>query len=201
MDIKSTKEWWNEICIAGAVTPDGAATLVHTVDNLIAEVEQLKEAARHQSDHPQKCPITGRDFFMVIEHPERGDVATYGGPFDSYTIPERDNDGMLCCERYDHDAGHWADGGEMVGLVVVAEKDILRACDECDGDGWVQNRVEGRGACTCMIEAEPFQILLKALEKIADPDAAWSGIGCAMEALDALRAVLPLDYANGVKTV
>ena len=83
------------------------------------------------------------------------------------------------------------------------EKLNQQVCDECDPEnyGWVHNRVEGRGACTCMIEAEPFQILLKALEKIADPNGPQSGVGCAMEALEALRAVLPLDYADGVKSV
>jgi hypothetical protein len=61
------------------------------------------------------CPITGRPFFMNMEHDELGYVATYGGPFDSYTIPTLDDDGeSLRCERYDHDAGHWVEGGEPV---------------------------------------------------------------------------------------
>ncbi|MEE1886376.1 hypothetical protein [Pseudomonas carassii] len=37
--------------------------------------------------YPDECPITGRQFFMWIEHPDDGMVPTYGGPFDSYTIP------------------------------------------------------------------------------------------------------------------
>ena len=36
-------------------------------------------------------------------------------------------------------------------------------CDECDGDGWCYNRVEGRHPCVCMTEAEPYQILQKEL--------------------------------------
>lgn len=46
-------------------------------------------------------------------------------------------------------------------------------CGDCDGSGWLQNRVEGRYPCTCMTEAEPYQIikkqrdeLLSALERI-----------------------------------
>lgn len=32
-------------------------------------------------------------------------------------------------------------------------------CGDCDGSGWLYNRVEGRYACTCMTEAEPYQIM------------------------------------------
>jgi hypothetical protein len=63
---------------------------------------------------PDKCPITGLPFFMNIDHPDLGTIATYGGPFDSYTIPAADDDDEGCfrSERYDHDAGHWVEGGE-----------------------------------------------------------------------------------------
>src|SRR5580698_6926788 len=56
---------------------------------------------------PEKCPITGLPFFMNIEHPELGMIATYGGPFDSYTIPTADDDDEGCfrSERYDHEMG------------------------------------------------------------------------------------------------
>ena len=36
-----------------------------------------------KTNWPDKCPITRRDFFMEIDG-----VPTYGGPYDSYTIPE-----------------------------------------------------------------------------------------------------------------
>ncbi len=33
-------------------------------------------------------------------------------------------------------------------------------CDQCiDGSGWCENAVEGRYPCTCMTEAEPYQLL------------------------------------------
>jgi len=71
---------------------------------------------------PKVCPITGREFFMNIGHPEIGDVATYGGPFDSYTIPSPDEDGDLRCERYDHDRGEWIEGGERLGVWLTTEQ-------------------------------------------------------------------------------
>lgn len=71
---------------------------------------------------PDFCPITGLPFFMWIEHYLHGRVPTYGGPFDSYTIPERSEDGEYLRERYDHDEGGWlVDEVEDVGLKVVAE--------------------------------------------------------------------------------
>lgn len=82
-----------------------------------------------------------------------------------------------------------AELAEKEGEIERLEQQV---CDACNGDGWIYNRVEGRGACVCMTEAEPFQILLNALERIAggkcQTGASWS------EAKEALRAVLPLDY-------
>lgn len=86
---------------------------------------------------PPKCPITGRPFFMALEHPELGMVPTYGGPYDSYTIPhlggkpdqpwhERD----LRVYRYDHDLGGWiADETEVIPLRIVHE-DVLHGLED-----------------------------------------------------------------------
>lgn len=72
---------------------------------------------------PSVCPITGRPFFMWIEHYATGCmVPTYGGPFDSYTLPTRGEDGEFECERYDHDEGAWRTA-EVIGLG-------LRLCDD-----------------------------------------------------------------------
>lgn len=80
---------------------------------------------------PDRCPITFRPFFMWIEHPEKGLVPTYGGPYDSYTIPEPDmpedgkktefHDIEFYCERYDHDEGAWVDGSEDPGRRVIIQ--------------------------------------------------------------------------------
>jgi len=49
---------------------------------------------------------------MWIEHWKTGQaVPTYGGRFDSYTIPVKDEHGTLSCERFDHDAGEWMTEG------------------------------------------------------------------------------------------
>jgi len=75
---------------------------------------------------PDECPITGRKFFMWIEHPDGGMVPTYGGPFVSHTIPTRDGDDGFCCERYDHDYGGWRDA-VMAGLMLIDDQS-----DECE---------------------------------------------------------------------
>lgn len=59
---------------------------------------------------PEECVITKRKFFMWLEHPKLGYVPTYGGPYDSYTLAERDADsGEFFCHRYDHDFGGWVE--------------------------------------------------------------------------------------------
>lgn len=76
---------------------------------------------------PDVCPITGRKFFMWVEHwKTRQHVPTYGDPFDSYTIPVRDEGGTYHCERFDHDAGAWRDW-EDVGLVLVDDQSFVVA--------------------------------------------------------------------------
>lgn len=73
---------------------------------------------------PDVCPITGLRFFMWIEHYKTGQmVPTYGGPYDSYTIPVRDDDGSYIRERYDHDRGSWlVDEVEDVGIQIVSDQ-------------------------------------------------------------------------------
>lgn len=84
---------------------------------------------------PDFCPLTLRPFFMWLDHPELGYVPTYGGPFNSYTIPEADYlPGEICrpediewvCYRYDHDRGGWHDGGEDPGIRVLHESRIVQ---------------------------------------------------------------------------
>jgi hypothetical protein len=74
---------------------------------------------------PDVCPLTGTPFFMWINHYQTGQmVPTYGGPFDSYTIPVKGDDGSYCRERFDHDRGHWLENESYdVGLVVIPEED------------------------------------------------------------------------------
>lgn len=82
---------------------------------------------------PDVCPITLLPFFMWIEHPEFGWVPTYGGPFDSYTIPEPEVgkcknrfDVEYIRYRYDHDQGGWLIGEcESMQERVVFEETLI----------------------------------------------------------------------------
>lgn len=91
---------------------------------------------------PDRCPITFRPFFMWIEHPDGGEVPTYGGPFDSYTIPEPViDDPVSCprheiefrCERFDHDLGGWIEGGEDPCLRVIHEETLIEFEEPTEG--------------------------------------------------------------------
>lgn len=73
------------------------------------------QASAVEAAAPRRCPRTGAKFFATIRHPARGWVPTYGGPHDSYTIPERSADGAWVRERFDHDEGAWVEGDEVVG--------------------------------------------------------------------------------------
>lgn len=98
-------------------------------DALIEYIEQMRAAQPVQQPAPtpvlssggQKpagfyaCPISGREFWGNIEHPERGMIATYGGPFDTYSVPYLDEDDELRVERFDQDRGDWVEGGEPFG--------------------------------------------------------------------------------------
>lgn len=88
---------------------------------------------------PDFCPITFRPFFMWIKHPRLGTVPTYGGPYDSYTIPEPDLEGLpkrhdveLYCYRYDHDFGGWVDAVEVCDLRIVSEELLMDLGVWCD---------------------------------------------------------------------
>ena len=104
-----------------------------TVGKLRVELEEVKQHAEELSEtnavrnqwRPDICPITGRAFFMWIEHPTLGNVPTYGGPLDSYTIPTKDGDGEFSCERYDHDFGGWVES-ECPGLYLIDDKEQCR---------------------------------------------------------------------------
>ncbi|HAL0226366.1 TPA: ead/Ea22-like family protein [Escherichia coli] len=104
-----------------------------TVGKLRVELEEVKQHAEELSEtkavrnqwRPDICPITGRAFFMWIEHPTLGNVPTYGGPLDSYTIPTKDGDGEFSCERYDHDFGGWVES-ECLGLYLIDDTEQCR---------------------------------------------------------------------------
>lgn len=105
-----------------------------------AKQEQSTECVGEPVAYPDKCPITRRDFFMLIEHPALGLVPTYGGPFDSYTIPHMEgtadqpwHERELICHRFDHDEGYWMDdvmGVETIPLRVISDAVLSEFLDQ-----------------------------------------------------------------------
>ena len=86
---------------------------------------------------PDKCPITRRAFFMEIDG-----VPTYGGPYDSYTIPEMLgtpdqpwHDRELFVRRFDHDRGHWVDD-EVIDLRVIHDGVLDDLLGDQVPEGW-----------------------------------------------------------------
>lgn len=98
---------------------------------------------------PPVCPITNRPFFMIIKDEQGIPQATYGGPFDSYTIPEIEDYGKgtplhersMTCRRYDHDAGAWVEGCETIGIKLIDEQVLIQSYDD-DGKLITQDRLE-----------------------------------------------------------
>lgn len=89
-------------------------------------IERLERLCNRCVEPLPKCPITRRELFMVIDG-----NATYGGPFDSYTIPymegepnEQWHERDLVVERFDHDAGTWADD-ETIPFRIVSEEHLF----------------------------------------------------------------------------
>ncbi len=51
---------------------------------------------------------------------------------------------------------------------ISVERDNLKegmVCSDCLDTGWLYNRVEGRYPCTCMTEAEPYQMLEERIKR------------------------------------
>lgn len=75
---------------------------------------------------PSVDPISGSKLFLWLEHPTLGCVPTYGGPYDSFTLTERDENGDFFRHRYDHDEGAWVDD-EAVYLEELEELEVQLA--------------------------------------------------------------------------
>lgn len=97
--------------------------------------QSISEPATHPTNQlqihvPDQCPITGRKYFADMTYPELGLVPTFGGPFDSYTIPVPVQDDEFSeakefrCLHFDHDRGAW---GEDCGtsLYLVTRETLL----------------------------------------------------------------------------
>jgi hypothetical protein len=126
------------------------------ISSLVAE----RDAARANPWCPDVCPLTGRPFFMWIDG-----EPTYGGPFDSYTIPKRDEIGEYSCRQFDHDEGGWNDWEVGLGLIVKTE------------DDWIS--IEDRALTAERLLAEAVEQAFRdglaygGNVENADPDVAW----------------------------
>ena len=107
-------------------------------DNLMSGDRNRIELAKSLTAHREAMgklvdPITGNGFFMLMHTDELGWVATFGGPYDSYTLCQRDGDDGFMRFRFDHDEG-CAREWETIAAHLLDE------CDERlyneDGDSW-----------------------------------------------------------------
>lgn len=128
---KDNSGYWAHELLAYDRAMEAFDRAVALSQSTVTEVPQGVEGI-HADAAGSKCPITGRPYFMHIEHPKLGLVPTYGGPFDSYTIPVPDGDESqkwhereMTCERYDHDAGSWVDCYESVPLRIIHEDELF----------------------------------------------------------------------------
>jgi hypothetical protein len=119
-----------------------------------APAEGIRSSARGTT-----CPITGRPYFMHIEHPDLGMVPTYGGPYDSYTAPEPVGEATqpwhkreLCVHRYDHDEGGWVDD-EIIPLKIIHD-DVLMALEEKSEAAAAPQAQQPGSAYPVMLEAD-----------------------------------------------
>lgn len=108
---------------------DCARSVADRIKALAAPALEAPAAPESAPWCPDVCPITGRPFFMWIDHWQTGKpVPTYGGPYDSYTIPVKDSDGSFECERYDHDEGGWLTEGagwHCLGVRLVDDQSFV----------------------------------------------------------------------------
>jgi hypothetical protein len=131
----------------GCVVPVIAVPIDTTASAKLAKVEA--ELTRWKEAVPAVCPITNRPFFMLIEDEQGVPKATYGGPLDSYTIPEIEDyekgtplhERSMTCRRYDHDAGAWVEGCETIDIKLINEQVLMRSHDD-DGELITHDRLE-----------------------------------------------------------
>lgn len=98
-----------------------------------AAVGAKEEAKQREADAMEALnslvdPITGDPFFCLMradpgQGAPQGWVATFGGPFDSYTLCQRDDDGTFMRFRFDHDMGA-AREWETFSVYLLAEDDL-----------------------------------------------------------------------------
>lgn len=74
----------------------------------------------------------------------------------------KDPEKVKCDVCYAYQQGQSSSAARIAELEVqVSELEGLAEyqCADCQDTGWLENRVEGKYACTCMTEMEPYQLL------------------------------------------
>lgn len=114
-------------CIRGALEIEALRAQLATATGLPAQAGDKPEGV-HADPYPRKCPITGRPYFMHLQHPEHGLIPTFGGPYDSYSMPYAEGEPTdpwhgreLSVHRYDHDRGHWVED-ESIPLRIIFDE-------------------------------------------------------------------------------
>lgn len=119
----------------GACPPMYEAGTVHallaTATGLPAQAVDKPEGV-HAYPYPRKCPVTGRRYFMHLQHPVHGLIPTFGGPYDSYSMPYAEGEPTdpwhereLSVHRYDHDRGHWVED-ESIPLRIIFDEALWK---------------------------------------------------------------------------
>lgn len=105
------------------------ATKAERIAELERSLEEVRRARDIQNEALERLvdPITGDAFFSIMGKGDPAEEwhATFGGPYDSYTLCERDPDGenlLFSRERYDHDQGHWVEGTERVSGMLIDDE-------------------------------------------------------------------------------
>lgn len=114
------------------MTSERRAELRKSKLSAVRELLDALDAAEGERDRlrlsiPPLCPITGYRFFMVIDK-DGVPMPIYGGPFNSYTIPDRDwvaKNGQLFRQCFDHDLGGWTEDCEIIDERLVSEQSYL----------------------------------------------------------------------------
>ena len=134
---------------------------------LIAEVERLKEEADLAEAYKQHWKETDDRCCELQAEVERL-TADLAYADSKATETELQHKKVLQVQRESLTGECRRLSAEVERLEAENSELSQHVCSECGPEnyGWVFNRVEGKAACGCMTEAEPFQILLKALEEI-----------------------------------
>jgi len=134
-------------------TAQDAARSIHRLHAKLKESNDDREVLV-EALHRIEDPITSAPFFMIIEHEGRW-LATFGGPYDSYTMSEPDINGGFMHLHYCHDRGCWTEAVATSTMLVSEEEhcELLELLEPFSGavkvaDDWISKLSRKHGAMT-----------------------------------------------------